>query len=98
MSRKTIKSRALTKLLADVAKKYGVTVDELRSPRKHRPLPAIRAEFCRLAWALNQHSAPQIAYIINRDHTTVMHALGMRKKKPSYPHYTHDAAYRNAAE
>jgi len=85
MSRKTIKSRALTKMLADVAKEYGVTVEELRSPRKHRPLPAIRAEFCRLAWALNQHSAPQIAYVINRDHSTVLYAIGRMKRKPKWP-------------
>lgn len=85
MSSTAINSHVLTKLLETVAREHGVTVEELRSPRKHRPLPAIRAEFCRRAWALNEHSAPQIAFVLNRDHTTVMYAVGLLVKKPKWP-------------
>lgn len=68
-------------LLTIIASEHGVSVDELRSPRRHRPLPQARAEFCKRAWALNHHSAPQIGSLINRDHTSVLYFLGRLSNK-----------------
>jgi chromosomal replication initiation ATPase DnaA len=79
-----IESKELETLLLTVAGQHGVTVEELRSPRKHRPLPVIRAEFCRRAWALNKHSLPMIAWVIRRDHSSVMYLLGRRRAVPSW--------------
>lgn len=76
--------RPLAAILEQVATHFGVTAEEIRSPRRHRPLPAARAEFCRRAWALNQHSSTQIGGFINRDHTSVLFLIGrLQRKRPS---------------
>lgn len=75
----------LARLLKSVADEYGVTVDELKSPRRSRPLPQIRAEFCKRAWGLNRHSTPQIGKAINRTHWNVLYAIGRHAgRTPSY--------------
>jgi len=76
--------KALNRLLVSVAEEFGVSVIALRSPRIELPLPAIRAEFCRRAYAMECFSLPQIGRAINRDHSTVLYALGRKKTaKPS---------------
>jgi chromosomal replication initiation ATPase DnaA len=84
-----VESKDLESMLSAIAAKHGVTVDELRSPRRHRPLPAIRAEFCRKAWALNKHSMPMIAWTIRRDHSSVSYLLGMTGRTPSWDRLPH---------
>jgi chromosomal replication initiation ATPase DnaA len=79
-----VESKDLESMLSAIAARHGVTVDELRSPRRHRPLPAIRAEFCRRAWALNKHPVTQIAWAIRRDHSSVSYLLGWTKRLPSW--------------
>jgi chromosomal replication initiation ATPase DnaA len=71
-------------LLRQVAAEYGVSVETLKSDRRTRPLPEIRAEFCKRADALGKYSTTQIGKTINRDHTTVLFALGKLAQKPSY--------------
>jgi chromosomal replication initiation ATPase DnaA len=73
----------LGSVLESVAREFGVSVEALKSPRRAMPLPAIRAEFCRRAFAMDQYSLPQIGRAIRRDHTTVIYLLGRNQKKPS---------------
>jgi chromosomal replication initiation ATPase DnaA len=75
---------SLAGLLKEVAAEFGVSVEALRGPRRDRPYPAIRGEFCRRAMAMERYSTTQIGLAINRDHTTVIYALGRQKRKPSY--------------
>lgn len=74
----------LEALLNDTAAEFGVTPAMLRSARRSLPLPIIRAEFCRRAWAMDCYSAPEIGRAINRSHTNVLYLIGrIKNKQPS---------------
>jgi chromosomal replication initiation ATPase DnaA len=76
--------RTLAEILAEVADEFGVTITALLSARRERPLPAIRAEFCWRAYETERYSTTQIGRAINRDHTTVLFAIGkLARQRPS---------------
>lgn len=76
---------SLRDLLKDIARNHGVTIEALRGPRRDRPYPQIRGEFIRRARDMGRYSTTQIGLAINRDHTTVLHWLGTRKRLPHGP-------------
>lgn len=51
-----------------------ITVTQICSPRRQRNIIAARFLFCYLARELTTKSFPQIARLIHRDHSTVIHA------------------------
>ena len=65
---------SLETLIASVAQKHGFSAEQLKGPRRPQELVDARWEFIREARAKG-HSMPQIGRAINRDHTTVKHAL-----------------------
>jgi chromosomal replication initiator protein len=65
---------ALRKIAALVAKYFGLTVADLRSPRRRQPLVAGRGVAMYLSRQLTGKSFGEIgAYFGGRDHTTVLH-------------------------
>lgn len=72
----------LAELLQQVAAEFGVTTKALKSRRRERPLTAIRAAFCRRAYALQSYSLNQIGHPIGLDHSSVLYLLGRRAQKP----------------
>lgn len=58
------------------AEAYEVRIDDLRSQRRTRPLPAARKAYYLLARELTDRSLPDIGRSFgNRDHTTVLHGV-----------------------
>lgn len=79
-----------------VGLKHGVSVEDIIGPRRSRNIVAARHEAIRLVKSHMPHLAyPAIGRIFNRDHTSILFALGMIRKKPratpagSYPHFPH---------
>lgn len=63
-------------IIKGVANKHGVTVTDLRSPRRPAYLTDIRQEAMALVYQLRPDlSLPAIARLFNKDHTTVLHAV-----------------------
>ena len=90
-------------IVAQVAEKYGVTVNELKSLRRTRgPLIQARFEACWRCRRETRFSTPQIGRAIGgRDHTTVLHAISrydaMRNQiatgEPAYSTATRNASF-----
>ena len=62
-------------ILREVAKKHSLTREQITSRRVQRPLVLARHEFCYRAFTETKASLPQIGRMIERDHTTVIHAI-----------------------
>ena len=58
---------------------YEITFDAFISPRRDKILVDARTDFCHLAKITTRHGCNQIARLMNRDHTSVLHHW---KKKP----------------
>ncbi|WP_332763979.1 helix-turn-helix domain-containing protein [Phenylobacterium sp.] len=58
-----------------VAEKHGLTLDDLRSPSRRRPLVVARQEAMHEIRQATTQSLPAIGRFFDRDHTTVIHAL-----------------------
>jgi len=58
-----------------VGGRYGVTVDELLSPTRTKPIALARQVAMRLLRELTDLSYPQIAARFDRNHSTVIHAV-----------------------
>jgi chromosomal replication initiation ATPase DnaA len=89
-------------LLKFVAKKYGVNVEDIRSPNRSVRFVRPRMEYCWLARNKTSLSFRQIGrFIGNRDHTTVLHAVrrydAMRNQiatgEPAYSAVTRNASF-----
>lgn len=63
--------------IAQIALRNGVTVADLISPTRRRPVVAARFE-CFELLRQQGRSLNQIGSIFNRDHTTVLHGLRRR--------------------
>ena len=61
-----------------IAKLHGYTVEDILSKRKPKPLVAARRE-CVVKMRGKGYSTTQIGRIMNRDHSTIVHALQMSK-------------------
>lgn len=59
-----------------VAEKHGLTLDDLRSPSRRRPLVLARQEAIHEIRQATTQSLPAIGRFFDRDHTTVIHAIG----------------------
>ena len=67
---------SLSGVLLAVSAHYGVSVTDLKSARRHKRLVMPRHVFCYLAATATRKSLPQIgAFLGDRDHTTVLHAV-----------------------
>ena len=67
---------SLSGILLAVSAHYGVSVTDLKSARRHKRLILPRHVFCYLAATATRKSLPQIgAFLGDRDHTTVLHAV-----------------------
>jgi chromosomal replication initiation ATPase DnaA len=60
--------------VAEIAKDYGYTIHDILGPRRNKALVAVRVE-CIKTFRDRGLSTPQIGRIMNRDHTTICHAL-----------------------
>lgn len=73
---------ALRSDLAQIASRYGLSLDEATDRCRARPRPQARAEM----WSMLRDagwSYPEIAAHFNCDHTTII--LGVRKHRASHP-------------
>lgn len=68
-------------ILAQVARQHGHTIDLLKSNRRGCQLPIARQEAMRRLRFELQLSYPAIGKILNKDHSTVMHAIKKREQK-----------------
>lgn len=67
---------SLSGILLAVSAHYGVSITDLKSARRHKRLILPRHVFCYLAATATRKSLPQIgAFLGDRDHTTVLHAV-----------------------
>lgn len=64
-------------IVEEAADVFGVSVIDLLSKRRDRPLARARQSAMWVAKRLTRHSLPEIGRAFDRDHTTVMH--GCRK-------------------
>lgn len=58
-----------------LCRKYDITVRALRGPRRDKDITLIRREVCRVLHRDVGLSMAEIGRRLNRDHTTIMHAL-----------------------
>lgn len=65
--------------VAEIAKGHGYTLDEILGPRRTKHLVSVRL-WCILMLRHKGLSTPQIGRIMNRDHTTICHALNKDAK------------------
>lgn len=66
--------------LDDVAKLRGITVKMLVGSRRLQHLVHARADVAKRLYA-HGYTAPQIGAILNRDHSTILYAIGRGKKR-----------------
>lgn len=63
------------RIILEVAQESGLTVNDLKSAARQRPLARARQRAMWLIAKQTELSLPQIGKIFNRDHTTVLHAI-----------------------
>ena len=62
-------------LVALAAVRHGFSSEDILGPRRGKPLIAARCEAMGLVYQHTPASLPRIGLCLNRDHTTVLHAL-----------------------
>lgn len=72
----------LRHLLALVAFRHGLTVQQMVGHQRCRTHTEARREFCAEAFACGKWSSTQIATVINRHHTTVLYHAGVLTRSP----------------
>lgn len=66
----------------EVAKKHGITVNELMAHRRNKKYAYARFEFCWRAHHETRHSYPRIGkFLGGRDHTTIMYAVTRHQER-----------------
>ena len=65
----------MAQILDEVCKKHKVTARDIRSRRMFRKYALARFEFCYRARNETEFSYPVIGKFINKDHTSVLHAI-----------------------
>jgi len=63
---------------------YGITQRQLRNRRRNSGSVESRAVFCKLASDYTNCSLPEIGRYIDRDHTTVMYLINVKKLSEMY--------------
>lgn len=75
----------MQKLLLATSLRTGISLADLRSPRRDRKVVRARMIFMALAKQLTTQSLPQIGrYVGGKDHSTVLHALRTVDGNPRY--------------
>ena len=62
-----------------LAEGYGYTVADILGPKRHRHLVSVR-RLCALMLRDKGYSTTEIGRIMNRDHSTIVHALNKDTK------------------
>lgn len=76
---------SLRTLLLVTSLRTGITMADLKSPRRSRPVVRARMIFIALAKMLTTQSLPQIGRAVgNRDHSTVLHAIRTVAENPGH--------------
>ncbi len=57
-----------------IAEEHGYTVEDVLGPSRSKKLVAVR-RLCILMFRERGHSTPEIGRLLNRCHTTILHAL-----------------------
>ena len=68
-------SLSLAQVMAHVSDHFDIKISDIKSQRRGRNISWTRQVFCYLAREHTDKSLPQIGNFVNRDHTTVMHAI-----------------------
>lgn len=71
------RKRTARDVLLFVCKHYGFTMSEMVAHRKYKTINEVRQIYMYLAYEFTDASFPQIGYVLNRDHTSVLY--GWRK-------------------
>ena len=79
-----IKMSDVAQILAQ--KHNGISLQILRGPTRHNSHVVVRHEFCYLAMQSGLWSLSQVGRFINRDHTTVIHAVNAHCYKNNLKH------------
>lgn len=67
--------RPIHAIAIEVCEKHHVTLAELQSPLRYKPIVRARWELMARAYSETGASFPAIGRFLNRDHTTVMHGV-----------------------
>jgi len=81
MTEGTVTLRSINKVMYET---YGVTHRLLRNRRRNSFAVESRAMFCKLASDYTNCSLPEIGRYIDRDHTTVMYLINVKKLSEMY--------------
>lgn len=78
--------RGMNGIAREVTVKYGMSVTELKSSARTRDCVCCKCEF---VWAVNFYlphiTSREIAKFLNKDRTTILHAMGtLKKPQPDY--------------
>lgn len=68
--------RLARKVVAQIAEKWGISAEEVCGPKRFRHYVACRAEIAHVLRDKLNLSLLEIAHVMNRDHTTILHHLG----------------------
>lgn len=71
----------IDRILEKVAKKYGVSTEDIRGSKRTKEIAWARHISIYLIRKLTDMSLPQIGKIFNRDHTTVINSLKTIEKE-----------------
>ena len=75
----TSTATTVRRILATVARMHGMTVEDLKGPRRTARVVRARQDAMAAVWLnCSKLSLPAIGRIMRRDHTTVLHALRQR--------------------
>lgn len=75
----------LRSLLRQTARDHHVSAADLKGPTRRRVIVHARQDFCYRAYSQTAQTYPAIGRFINRDHTTVLHAVRAHAKRNGLP-------------
>lgn len=70
-----VKFYPVQKIMQECCTYYGISGDRIKSPTREAEVAKVRHVICYLARRLERHGTPHIGRQINRDHSTVHHAV-----------------------
>ena len=70
-----VNRKTVSQIIEEVSAKYGVPVYFIKSKRRTRNLTQPRFEICWRAKRETNASLPKIGKLLNRDHTSILHAI-----------------------
>ena len=75
----------LAKLVENIATLHNVTVADIKSEKRSRVYTRARHHFCYSALRRTKHSAAAVGRFLNRDHTSVLHAVNRHAQVNNLP-------------